>query len=128
MPYVYSSLTSPNEYVEWIKQGDQTTIAKSVRIEGGSGVMNKNFLTPLGIVTEVSDADLEFLMKNDHFKFHMENGFIKVDKKKMDTEKAVSDMNLQDGSAPFTPADYVPGGRAYVPGVEMKAPTVTGTM
>lgn len=124
MPHVFSTLTSPNEYVEWVKRGDQTSIARRVLIQGGHGVMNKNFLTPLGVATEVSDDELEFLLKNDHFKFHMENGFIKVEKKKVDTEKVAADMKLRDESSPATPADYAPGGRMGDSGV--KAPTVTG--
>ena len=123
MPYVYSTATSANEYAEWVKNGDQQTIQRIVRVEGGHGVMNKNFLTPLGVATEVSEDDLQFLLNHDQFKIHMKNGFMSVDKKKVETEKAVANMKLKDGSAPVTPADYAKGGRFE----GVAEPKVTGT-
>lgn len=121
--YVYSTLTCPNEYTEWVKVGDQQNVLKSVKIQGGHGLMNNNFITPLGVVTEVSDEDIEFLERNDAFNFHRKNGFVTIEKKKIDTEKAAANMKLKDKSAPITPADYEKGGK--FDGV--KAPTVTGT-
>ncbi len=119
--YVYSTLTCDNEYADYVKNGDQQSIAHKVLIKGGHGVMNKNFMTPLGVVTEVSDEDMAFLMRNDHFKFHMDGGFIKVEKKKMETEKVAADMKRRDKSSPIVPSDYAPGGL-----MDIKEPTVTG--
>lgn len=114
--YVYSTLTCDNEYAEWAKAGDQQSILHKVLIKGGHGVMNKNFLTPLGVVTEVSDDDLRFLMNNSAFKFHLEGGFLKVEEKAHDAEKVAADMKSADLSAQLTPADFEEGGRAHVPG------------
>lgn len=122
MPYVYSTLTCDNEYADWIKAGDQQSILRTVKVNGGHGVMNKNFMTPLGVVTEVSDEDMDFLMKNTHFQLHMENGFIKVDKKKQEPEKIAADMKRRDKSAPIVPSDYSAGGMMG----DIAAPTVTG--
>jgi hypothetical protein len=120
--YVYSTLTCDNEYASWIKNGDQQSIERKVLIKGGHGVMNKHFITPLGVVTDVSDEDLEFLEGIDAFQQHKKNGFITVEKKKIDAEKAAANMKRRDQSAPITPADYAPGG--MMDGV--KEPTVTG--
>lgn len=120
--YVYSTLTCDNEYADWIKAGDQQSILRTVKVNGGHGVMNKNFMTPLGVVTEVSDEDMDFLMKNTHFQLHMENGFIKVDKKKQEPEKIAADMKRRDKSAPIVPSDYSAGGMMG----DIAAPTVTG--
>lgn len=110
--YVYSTLTADNEYADWVKTGDreQQMVKRSVLIKGGHGVMNKNFITPLGVVTEVTDEELEFLLTCDAFKLHMKNDFIKVDKKKQETEKVAADMKRRDQSSPIVPSDYAPGG------------------
>lgn len=116
MAFIYSTLTCDNEYTEWKKTGDQQSAVRSVLIKGGHGVMNKNFLTPLGIVTEVSDDDMRFLMNNSAFKFHLEGGFLKVEEKSYESEKVAADMTGADASAQLTPADFEEGGRAHVPG------------
>lgn len=115
MQYVYSTLTCDNDYAEWVKNGDQQSIQRVVRINGGHGLMTKHMLTPLGIVTEVSDEDLEFLERNDAFKLHVANGFITVDKKKVDPEKAAANMKRRDKSSQIVPSDYEKGGMMDVP-------------
>ena len=63
--------------------------------------------TPVGYHTEVSDEDLALLEKNATFQLHKKNGFVRVDKKNTDIEKAVADMNRVDGeSSPKTEADF----------------------
>lgn len=119
MPYVYSTLTCDNEYADYVKAGDQLNIAHKVLIKGGHGVMNKNFLTPLGVVTEVSDEDLRFLMNNSAFKFHLEGKFLKVEEKAYEPEKVAADMERADNSAQITPADYEPGGKLAIEGLKV---------
>jgi len=119
MPYVYSTLTCDNEYADYVKAGDQLNIQHKVLIKGGHGVMNKNFMTPLGVVTEVSDDDLRFLMNNSAFKFHLDGKFLKVEEKAYDPEKVASDMERADNSAQITPADYEPGGKLAVEGLKV---------
>lgn len=117
MPYVYSTLTCDNEYADWKKVGDQQTIRHSVLVGGGHGVMNKNFQTPLGVETEVSREDADFLLHNDAFKFHMEGGFVKIEDTRYDPEKVAADMTGADNSAQLTPADYEPGGKLAADGL-----------
>lgn len=112
MPYVYSTLTSAQEYADWQKvEGGANTILRTVRIEGGHGVINKNFLTPDGVATQVSDDDLAFLQNNFHFKQHVENGFVTVEARKVEPEKATRDLKRRDGSSQITPDDYVKQGK-----------------
>lgn len=122
MRYIYSTLTCNNEYAQWVKNGDQQSIAHSVLIKGGAGLMDKNFLTPHGVVTEVSDEDHDFLMQNAAFLEHVKNGFITIEEKKIDVEKAAANMKRRDKSSPIVPSDYEKGG--MMDGV--KEPTVTG--
>jgi hypothetical protein len=68
----------------------------------------KNLVTPQGVLTIVHrDADMEWLLSLPSFQKDIQNGYIRYTKRKEETEKiARKDMNLKDGSAPKTPADY----------------------
>lgn len=111
MPYVYSTLTNDQVYTLWRPASTEkkpNVALKKVKINGGHGRMDrKNLVTPLGVVTEVSNEDLEALNQIGAFRKHMEAGFIKVDKKKSDPEKVASDMAKKDASAQKTPSDFV---------------------
>lgn len=110
--YVFSTLTCDQRYVEYTKgPNDQPIEGASVLINGGTGVANKRLITPLGVCTEINEAQLEKLEQNEVFKLHCENGFITVRTKKADAEKVASDMKLNDLSSPLTPSDYQEGGR-----------------
>ena len=108
--YVYSTLTSDNFYVAYSTPVDKNQlphIMKKVLIKGGNAVAQKNLWTPHGVMTEVSDEEMEILQKDHNFKMHEKNGFIKVEKKEVPVKKVVKDMAEKDGSAPKTPKDFV---------------------
>lgn len=107
MFYVYSTLTSSNDYAIYEKNNakDLPKINRVIRIEGGSNVANKNLITPRGVVTSVSDSNYEALKENYHFKKHLENGFLSVVKKEVKIEKVISSLEKKDKSAPKTPND-----------------------
>jgi hypothetical protein len=110
MPFLYSTLTNSQIYPIWVKSSDGVNnIEREIRIEGGSGVMNRNFITPMGVATEISDEDYAALQQMETFNNHVKNGYLKVDKKKIDPEKAIADMTARDESAPITPADILAG-------------------
>lgn len=115
MFYVYSTATCPISYVSY--QGNSShdlgVIQKrpdgskmAVTINGGHGVASKNLITPKGVVTEVSDEDMDFLLNDRLFKKHMEAGFMSYDKKEVSPEKKAKDMAEKDGSAPLVPSDF----------------------
>jgi hypothetical protein len=106
--YVYSKMSASVVYNDFVPGGaDLPVVAKSVTIKGGAGIANKNLITPLGVVTEIDDADLEMLNRNGIFKLHKENGFITVEKRNVDVEKVVANMGEKaDPSAPLSPADF----------------------
>lgn len=110
--YVYSTHTNSITYVEYDPNSgkNHNVIKKRFNIAGGHGLCNKNLVTPHGVVTRVDkDEDMEWLYSLESFKKDIENGFIRVTKRKEDPEKVVNrDMNPKDGSAPKTPKDYKP--------------------
>ncbi|MCQ2299920.1 MAG: hypothetical protein MJZ81_07350 [Bacteroidales bacterium] len=77
---------------------------KCVTIKGGANVKDRYSLaTPAGMVTEVTDQELEFLQRNEAFKRHVERGFMKV----MDHERLdVSDLVKRDGAAQIDDATH----------------------
>lgn len=108
--YVYSTATCSTFYCAYQKtnEKDLGRISKKVEIKGGHGVATqKTCITPRGVVTVVSDEDLDFLMQNKSFQRHIKAGFITVDKKEVAPEKKAKDMEDKDGSAPITPKDFV---------------------
>jgi len=107
--YVYSTLSSPVSYATYkTDTKDIPVIEKNILIKGGTGVSDKNFVTPKGVVTEVTSEELEHLKSNEVFKLHMQNGFITVEEKKQKpVEKVVVNMKDADKSSPIRPQDFV---------------------
>lgn len=108
--YIYSTHTNPIAYVEYDKNSgrNHNVIKRRFLVEGGHGLCNKNFITPCGVVTRVErDEDMEWLSSLPAFKKDIDLGFIRVTKRKEESDKIVRrDMNSKDGSAPKTPGDY----------------------
>ena len=108
MPYVYSTLSNDNIYASYDTSGSNKNtpiLLRSILVKGGAGIATKHLITPLGVVTSVTDDELEHLKTNEVFQEHLRNGFIKIDKKKVDGEVAAADMASRDKSAPFVPED-----------------------
>jgi len=110
MAYVYSTLTCDNLYHNYERSATANAmepgiITGSVLIKGGTGVANKHLFTPLGVVTQVSDEQLDFLKKDKNFQEHVKNGFITFDKAKVEPEVAAGKMATRDESAPLVPED-----------------------
>jgi hypothetical protein len=108
--YIYSTHTNGITYVEYDKVAgkNHNVIKRRFNVAGGHGMCNKNLVTPQGVITRVDrDEDMEWLNSLSAFKRDIENGYIRVMKRKEESEKVVKrDMNPKDGSSPRTPADY----------------------
>ena len=104
--WVFSTLTSSMDYTNYEKGGADLPVAlPPVHIKGGAGLADKNFVTPDGVGTRVTEQQLEYLRANPVFNLHEKNGFIKVVASEPVPEKAASDMERRDGSAPIVPQD-----------------------
>lgn len=109
MPFVASTLSAPTTYAGYRTGGgnDLPQIEHAVTIAGGAGLLNRNLITPQGVVTQVSDEDAEFLGKHQLFNFHKEGGYVQIlAKKPEDADAVAAEMNGQDPSAPVTPSSY----------------------
>lgn len=108
MPFVFSTLANDNTYTNYAKErvNDLPQMTERVLIKGKAGIATKNLVTPLGVMTKVSDEELAILERNLTFQQHQKNGFITVKKDKADPEKVASEMQTRDNSGPRVPQDY----------------------
>ena len=113
MPYVYSTLSSDQTYCQYPKKADPKgipQIIQKVNINGKANVTNKKtFVTPKGVVTEITDEQLKILEGIPAFRDHREAGFIVVDTKKTEpAEVAKKDMSPKDLSSQLVEDDFKP--------------------
>ncbi|OJW21174.1 MAG: hypothetical protein BGO49_24485 [Planctomycetales bacterium 71-10] len=111
MYHIYSTLANDNEYIRYSEHGPRgvNVAERSVLVKGGSGVHQKRLGTPLGVHTAVSDEDFAWLKENFSFKQHMANGYIRVEKSKLDPEVVAADMVTRDqktDACPIVPQDF----------------------
>jgi len=104
-------------------------VKKKILIKGGTAVAQstpeRGIYTPYGVVTEITESELNLLLGGltvkeikerpleDHphkgnpvFKKHLKNGFLRVDDKKIEVEKAVANLEAKDQSAQKTDKDF----------------------
>lgn len=113
--FVYSTLASDVKYTNHEAGGaDLPRPVFEVLIRGGAGVANDRLITPLGVVTEITDQQLEQLQQNPVFQIHRNNGFVTVQSRSVDIEKVVADMTGRDNSAPLIEADIGKEAKANV--------------
>ena len=119
MPYVYSTLTADQLYSVYPPPEDidfkSIPVAnQKIRISGGANVITKQFVTPKGIMTKVTDQQLQQLEKVAAFQNHKERGYITVESSRIDPDKAAKNMTTKDKSAPLVEEDFDPDKRPKV--------------
>jgi hypothetical protein len=94
MYHIYTTYASDNEYIRYSEHGPRgvNVAERSVLIKGGTGVNRKNLGTPLGVHTTISDDDYEWLKDDYSFKEHVKNGYVTVQKHKVEAEVVAADM------------------------------------
>lgn len=109
MPYITSTMGCGVNYAIYGKTaGGLSVIKKEIVVNGGTGVINKLYATPNGVVTEVTDEELELLEAHPLFKKHKAAGYIKVQKtEKVDT----TDLQEKDKSAQLVEKDFTKKGK-----------------
>lgn len=112
MKFLYSTLPAAQAYTAHKPSGDESLPipTRTVMIHGGASLADHRFETPLGVLTEISEDDFEFLKTNKVFMRHAERGFIKVLDEKLDADKMAADMNRASGDVPVTPDDFAAEG------------------
>lgn len=109
MPYIYSTLANDQAYTDHEPLSDKGALQREkqrVIIKGGAGVANDRLITPLGVVTKITDQEMSVLQKNEVFRLHKQNGYIKIGNHEVDAEVMAADMTTRDESAPMVPGDF----------------------
>ena len=109
MTFICSTLTDSVTYAFHTDSGGNIkNVTHEVTINGGHGLINNNLVTPQGVVTAVSDADLKLLQEHPVFIEHQKNGFLTVVKSDSEKEKtaAVGSMAKKDGAAQKESGDF----------------------
>ena len=114
MAYVISTLSNNVEFNTYKDKGGINVKVDKIVIKGGANVANKKTLEVAGggLITFVTDAQLETLMKNSIFKRQMEQGFFKVVKdSKPKAESVAEKMEEKDKSAQLVAKDFIDKGQ-----------------
>lgn len=112
MPYILSKLANSQIYTNYAKGvGDNMNIpVKSIEIKGGADVTDKHLVTPEGVITKISDTDLEVLKSNVDFQRHLEGGYVKYFGTAPNIEKHADKMT-KDKSRQIKKSDYEKEGK-----------------
>ena len=113
MPYIYSTLSNDQDYALYPNKSDPKgipQIVKTVHVKGKANIIDKTtFVTPKGVVSEVTEEELKVLEKIQAFRDHKKAGFIKVDANEADPKKvAAADLEPKDRSAQLVAGDFEP--------------------
>lgn len=105
MPVILSTATDGVDFVIYEKTpGGLNRALKTITIKGGSNRVDPTTLiTPQGVSTNVSDADLEELKKLSLFQHFVDNGFMKIC---YDGKTDTKDMQKKDKAAQLTEKDF----------------------
>ena len=113
MPYILSKMAGGVDYTTYAKGAGGKMISQGkVSVRGGADVADKKTLvTPEGVPTQVSEAELKALRLNPVFLAHEKKGALKVlTTLPRDPDKAAADMD-KDKSGQITPSDYTNQGK-----------------
>ena len=110
MAYITSKMATDVTYAFYTQGANKiNVVTDEITIKGGAGVINKRTLeTPQGLVTEVTDEQLDKLKSHPLFQTHLQNGAIAVLGTEKAAQKADKDLKV-DKSSQITPQDYEKG-------------------
>lgn len=110
MAFITSKMAAPVRYAFYAQGANRiNVVVDEIQIDGGAGVINKRSLeTPQGVVTEVTDEQLDKLKSHPLFKIHLTNGAVAILGTEKEAKKADKDLKA-DKSSQITPEDYETG-------------------
>lgn len=109
MKLILSTLTSPQDVsFTRTRPNGSLEVYKEIHINGGANVADrKTFVTPQGVITELSDEDFDLLTNCEWYKRQEKGGFIRPVEAASDADDPKKKgMKRRDKSAQKTEADY----------------------
>lgn len=110
MAFITSKMAAPVKYTFYTLGANKINIVTDeITVNGGADVINKRSLdTPSGVVTEVTDEQLDKLKSHAVFKMHLANGAVAILGTEKEAKKADTGLE-KDKSSQITPEDYEKG-------------------
>ena len=110
MAFITSKMAAGVKYAFYSQNGNRINIVTdTIEVLGGADVINKRSLdTPHGVVTELTDEQIEKLKTHPLFQLHLKNGAVAIFGSEKEAKKAETSLE-EDKSAQITPADYEKG-------------------
>lgn len=110
MAYITSRMAGGVDYAFYKKGANGiNVVTETITINGGADVIDKRTLiTPDGVVTSVTDEQLEKLKSHPLFKIHLQNGGVTIKDTEKSANKAGEELE-KDKSSQITPEDYEKG-------------------
>lgn len=110
MGFITSRMAAPVTYAFYTQGANKINIiTDEITIKGGADVINKRSLdTPQGVVTELTDEQIDKLKSHPIFKMHLANGAVAILGTEKEAHKAEADLK-KDKSSQLTPEDYEKG-------------------
>jgi len=106
MKHIYSTLTSSQDYAPMSLTPEGVPYKQhQIIVYGGHGLIDRNGNPLFGTKTTISNEDYELIKINPVFQAHIKAGFVVVLDDDIIPEKAISDLEQRDKSAPMTSAD-----------------------
>ena len=123
MPHIVSTLPTDMLYTLWQPSATGAPHVKvdQVLVKGGHGVAQRDSTgglhTPRGVVTHVTEKQLDLLKQDEVFKLLQKNNFVQIinSERPPAPAKVSEDMAPKDKSAPLDDSDFKKGGRAASP-------------
>lgn len=111
MTYIVSHESASVEFPRWVRTSSGVTAPSAVVINGGADVINKTTLeTPKGVITEVTNEELEFLQTQWLFQEKVKQGSYEIVKSQKEAEKASKKRGKKDKGAQLTSDDFKEAG------------------
>ena len=109
MPYITSTMSAGVKYAVYGKTaGGLPKVVKEIEVKGGANVTDKTLYTPTGVVTKVTDEEMELLKNHPVFQMHQKAGFVKVSKLGGENTK---NLQKEDNSAQPTAETFKKRGK-----------------
>ena len=112
MVYIISHEAASVEFPRWVRTASGVSAPSAVLINGGADVINKTTLeTPKGVMTEITDEELEFLEKQWLFQEKVKQGSYEIVKSQKEAEKATKKRGkVKDKGSQLTAEDFKDAG------------------
>ena len=112
MSFITSRLATSVNYTFYTKGANNiNVVTDTITVKGGADVINKKSLeTPQGVVTELTDEQIDKLKSHPVFKQHLKGGYITIVSTEKEAKKVETELQ-EDKSKQLTPKDYTKKGK-----------------